>query len=190
MNNLKSLLSSFKVTTQTQSFFCDDIVKQMNHLVYDALIDNYIEIIRSLDELSFTDDISYTILYSIADNTYSLEKRNLLCRVLFVIFSRNVKENEENIVLFSKTFPNTIMSWIEESISTLISDHKVKAKFAIQFGAEMPVTIEESLSYRKKLFTSFEEYISSKDNSLYPNFYSALEILNSNNIQKLKVNTW
>lgn len=188
MNNLKSLLSSFKVTNQTQSFFCDEIVKQMNHLVYDALTDNYIEIVLTLDKLTFIDDISYTIIHAIADNTYSFEKRNLLCRVLFVIFSRNVKENDENIVLFSKTFPNTIMSWIEESISTLISDHKIKANFATQFSLEMSASLEESLSYRKKLFSSFENYIRTKDDLHYSNFYSALQILNTNNIQRLQIN--
>ena len=189
MNNLKALLSSFKVTNETKSFLSDDIVKHMNHLVYDALTDNHIEIVLSLDKLTFTDEISYTTIHALADNTYSLEKRFLLSRLLFVIFFKKVKDNEENIILFSKTFLNIIMSWIEESTSTLISDHSSNAKFAAQFGTEMSTTLEESISYRNKLFTSFEEYIRTKDKSLYPNFYSALQILYINNIQKLQVNT-
>lgn len=188
MDNLKALLSSFKVTTLTKSFLSDDIVKQMNHLVFDVLTDNYIEIVLTLDKLTFIDDISYTINHAIADNTYSFEKRNLLCRVLFIIFFRKVKENKENIVLFSKTFPNMIMSWIEESTSTLISEHNINAKFAAQFGTEMSTTLEESISYRNKLFTSFEDYIRTKDDLHYSNFYSALQILNTNNIQRLQIN--
>lgn len=190
MKNLQSLLSSYKVTTLTQSSLSEEIVEQMNHIVYDVLIDNYIEIILSFDKLTFVDDIVYAIKHALKDEKYALEKRYLLCRVLFVIYFRSIKECEDNIIQFSKTFFKVVMCWIEESISKLISDHNINAKFASQFGTEMTTSLDESMNYRKRLFTSFEEYIHSNDKSVNTNFYTALQLLYSNNMDKLQVNAW
>jgi hypothetical protein len=190
MKNLKTLLSSFKESTQMQSFFSDDVNAQMSHIVFDLLTDNYIEILLSLDQLTFVEDIVYSIEHALIDNKYPLEKRYLLCRVLFVIHFRRLKESEDNIVQFSKTSSEVILFWKEEINSKLISDHNINAKFASQFGTEMTTTLQESMNYRKKLFASFEDYIVSKDKTLYSNFYSALQLLYTNNIDKLQVNTW
>lgn len=190
MKNLKSVLTSYKVTTLTQSSLSEEIVEQMKHIVYDVLIDNYIEIILSFDQLTFVDDIVYAIEHALKDEKYPLEKRCLLCRVIFVIYFKSIKECEDNITEFSKKFSNVIFSWMEECFSKLISDHKINAKFASQFGTEMPTSLDESMNYRKRLFASFEEYILSKDNSHYTNFYNALQVLYSNNIEKLQVNSW
>lgn len=189
-DSLKSLLVSFKNKKDSKVILNDDFNLNLDHIVYDVIVDKHIEIITFNDNLSFSKDIINTINYAINDNRYSRYNRFLLCRVLFVLCNKSLEQNEDIIIEFSKSYYYIILIWIEEINDDKLNDHIVKSRLGSQIGFEIPSTMDETKKYYKRLFSSFEHYIHTLDKIHYSDFCNVIQLFVTNNIKKLNVNTF
>ena len=190
LESLKSLLVTFKNKKDIKLIINDDFNLSLDHIVYDVIVDQHVEIITLIDNLSFSNEIIYTINYAINDSKYSRYNRFLLSRVFFILCNKSLEQNEDIIIEFSKSYYYIILIWIEEVEDDRVNEHINRSRLLSQFGWEIPSTMDETKKYHKKIFSSFEHYIHTLDKIHYLDFCNALQLFVTNNIKKLKVNTF